>query len=220
MSRRRRTPLTPEDRALWRAAMRGAQPLPPDLRGAPEKPPGGPPADPPARPPAAPPPDRAAANRPEPPARRSVRPAPLPEPPLTVNRSAPLLSDRSSGRGLGRGVDGRTYTRMKRGQLEPEARIDLHGMSAERANLALEAFVGSALARGLRLVLVITGKGGARRGDGPAAPFMLPPPGVLRRNAPRWLRYGPHGREIVGMWPAHARHGGEGAMYVYLRRRR
>ncbi len=212
MSRRRRTPLTPEDRALWRAAMRGAQPLPPDLRGAPPKPPADPPAKTPAKTPANPPAD----PPPEPPARRSIRPWPVPVPPLTVKRSAPLVSDRSSGRGL----DGRTHTRMKRGQLEPEARIDLHGMSAERANLALQGFVGNALARGLRLVLVITGKGGARRGDGPAAPFMLPPPGVLRRNAPRWLRYGPHGREIVGMWPAHQRHGGEGAMYVYLRRRR
>lgn len=225
MTRRRRTSLTPEDRALWRAATRGTQPLPPELRGTPAEPPADPragssagsasepPADPPADSPAEGP--GRAANRPEPPRRRTVRPSPVPEPPLTVNRSMPP-PDNSDGAGL----DGRTYQRLKRGQLEPEARIDLHGMSAERANLALQAFIGNALARGLRLVLVITGKGGARAGDGPAAPFMLPPPGVLRRHSPRWLRAGPHGREIVGMWSAHPRHGGAGAMYVYLRRRR
>jgi DNA-nicking Smr family endonuclease len=117
-------------------------------------------------------------------------------------------------------MDRRTLQRLKRGQLEPGARLDLHGMSAERAHPALQRFIGQALDQGLRLVLVITGKGGARTGPGPDAPFMLPPPGLLRRQSPRWLRAGPYGRQIVGMFPAHPRHGGAGAMYVYLKKRR
>ena len=218
MSRRRRTPLTPEDRALWREAMRGARPLPPELRGPPGPPDratGDPPAgNPPAGNPPARAPERPAAGRAEPPA-RWFRPAPPSDAPrITVDRAPPALAEPRGG------IDARTLQRIKRGQMEPEASLDLHGMSAERAHPALQRFVGQALDQGLRLVLVITGKGGARTGPGPDAPFMLPPPGLLRRQSPRWLKAGPYARQIVGLFPAHARHGGAGAMYVYLKKRR
>jgi DNA-nicking Smr family endonuclease len=68
-------------------------------------------------------------------------------------------------------------------------------------------------------VLVITGKGGKWR-DPNEAPFMRGDQGVLRQQVPGWLSRGPHARQIVGVYQAHLRHGGEGALYVYLKRRR
>jgi DNA-nicking Smr family endonuclease len=87
-----------------------------------------------------------------------------------------------------------------------EARIDLHGMTQDRARAALEAFLLRVWSEGYRSALVITGKG--LRGDG-----------VLRRHAPEWLA-GPNLREVVaGISVAHERHGGDGALYVALKRK-
>jgi DNA-nicking Smr family endonuclease len=86
------------------------------------------------------------------------------------------------------------------------ARIDLHGMTQERARAALHGFLQRSWDEGYRAVLVITGKGS--RGDG-----------VLRRHTPEWLAE-PALREIVaGISEAHRRHGGEGALYVALKRK-
>ena len=86
------------------------------------------------------------------------------------------------------------------------ARIDLHGMDQDRARAALEAFVLRCWDEGYRAVLVITGKG--TRGDG-----------VLRRRTPEWLG-GPALRgAVAGISEAHRRHGGEGALYVALKRK-
>ena len=86
-------------------------------------------------------------------------------------------------------------------------RIDLHGMTQERARAALEAFLERAWDDGYRAVLVITGKG--VQGDG-----------VLRRRAPEWLGASHLSHIVAGISEAHRRHGGEGAMYVALKRKR
>jgi DNA-nicking Smr family endonuclease len=100
--------------------------------------------------------------------------------------------------------------RLARGAAEPEARLDLHGMWQASAFHALAAFLRQAQARGARTVLVITGKG---RDDDPDS-------GVLRQVVPKWLAE-PHFRQlVVGFEGAARRHGGEGAFYVRLRRRR
>jgi len=117
------------------------------------------------------------------------------------------------------GLDTRTADRLRRGDRAPDSRIDLHGMTADRAHPGLDRFIGQALSRGDRCVLVITGKGSVR-GGAEDAPFMRTERGVLRQAAPEWLRAGPHAHEIVGIYAAHARHGGAGAFYVYLKRRR
>jgi len=117
------------------------------------------------------------------------------------------------------GLDRRNAERLRRGLRSPDGRIDLHGMTAARAHRTLDRYIGAALARGERLVLVITGKGGRRRG-GDDAPFMREDEGVLRQQAPKWLSAGPHARNIVGIYEAHRRHGGAGAFYVYLKRQR
>lgn len=117
------------------------------------------------------------------------------------------------------GLDRRNAERLRRGLRDPDGRIDLHGMTAERAHRALDRYIAGALAQGRRLVLVITGKGGKRRRPDDA-PFMRSGEGVLRQQAPKWLRAGPYAGSIVGIYEAHKRHGGAGAFYVYLKRRR
>jgi DNA-nicking Smr family endonuclease len=86
------------------------------------------------------------------------------------------------------------------------ARIDLHGLTHDGARAALTHFVERSVADGWRAVLVITGKGVS--GDG-----------VLRRRVPDWLAEAPLRQHIAGVSEAHRRHGGEGALYVALKRR-
>lgn len=138
----------------------------------------------------------------------------LPPSAWSLTRSAPAPVGRPEP-----GIDRRTAERLRRGEREPDARLDLHGMSAERAHARLDRFIAEAHQRGARCVLVITGKGGRRRSD-EDAPYMTPERGILRDAAPRWLRHGPLNAQIVGIYEAHARHGGGGAFYVYLKKRR
>ena len=84
-------------------------------------------------------------------------------------------------------MDKKTNTRMKRGKLAPEDRIDLHGMTLDRAHPALLRFILRAHAQGARLVLVITGKGKTKEDDGPI-PVRR---GVLKHNVPQWLSMPP-----------------------------
>jgi len=112
------------------------------------------------------------------------------------------------------GLDRRTSARLRKGAREPDARIDLHGMTAERAHMACLRFVGAGLARGDRVLLVVTGKG--RRDEY----GHLTARGILRQSLPGWLHASPLGASIVGIYQAHAKHGGAGAFYVYLRRSR
>lgn len=108
-------------------------------------------------------------------------------------------------------MDAKTHAKMTRGKLAPEARIDLHGMTLDQAHPALISFILSSQAAGLRLVLVITGKGKARAEHGPVM-------GVLRRQVPNWLHMPPLSSAILQVREAHITHGGGGALYVYLRR--
>ncbi len=110
-------------------------------------------------------------------------------------------------------MDAGAFGRMSRGKLRPEARLDLHGMSLAEAHPALASFLLDARARGRRLVLVITGKG---RVSDDLAP-MPARAGRLRHDVPRWLSLPPLAEHVLQVAPAHRRHGGEGALYVYLR---
>lgn len=121
-----------------------------------------------------------------------------------------------SGRGSG-GVNGATLEKLRRGCLAPQARIDLHGMTQEVAYHTLHAFLHAARARGLRLVLVVTGKGNPRKGE--EAPWLASPHGVLKQMVPRWLKQRGPASLIAHVGQAHVRHGGDGALYVYLRKR-
>ncbi len=114
------------------------------------------------------------------------------------------------------GINGATRDRLKRGLLEPDARIDLHGMTQGPAHRTLFAWLAAAHGRGARLVLVITGKGNPKNGDD--APWMMSAHGVLKQMVPRWLNEPELAALIASVQPAHAKHGGGGALYVYLRK--
>jgi DNA-nicking Smr family endonuclease len=112
-------------------------------------------------------------------------------------------------------MDAKTHGKMTRGKLAPEARIDLHGLTLAEAHPDLIRFVLNAQSAGLRLVLVITGKGKLRDDTGPIPQRM----GALRHQVPQWLRMAPLGHAVLQVTEAHLKHGGSGAYYVYLRRR-
>lgn len=107
----------------------------------------------------------------------------------------------------------RTRQRLARGLQSIDARIDLHGFTQDEAHSALTRFLRDAQANGMKFVLVITGKGRVRLDiDGNT--------GILRREVPRWLKGADFRAYVVGYEPAHVGHGGEGALYVRLRRAR
>ncbi|MEQ6249560.1 Smr/MutS family protein [Sulfitobacter sp. HNIBRBA3233] len=113
-------------------------------------------------------------------------------------------------------MDRKTHGKLTRGKLRPEGKIDLHGMTLDRAHPALTGFVLKAHAQGKRLILVVTGKGKQRDEGGPI-PVRL---GVLRHQVPQWLQMPPLSSVVLQITPAHISHGGGGAYYVYLRRQR
>ena len=152
-------------------------------------------------------PMRAGAAAPEEDAVEAVRPA-APKPaaaplarPLAQQPMPPPLSP------LGR----RMRSRVARGKEDIDGRLDLHGLTQSEAHAALLRFLRQAGGRGARLVLVITGKG-ARGGEGER--------GVLRRQVPHWLRLPEFRALVIGFEQAHVAHGGEGALYVRVRRSR
>lgn len=111
-------------------------------------------------------------------------------------------------------MDAKAHARMTRGKLQPEARIDLHGMTLAEAHPELIRFILTSHSAGLRLVLVITGKGKQKPDYGPI-PQRL---GVLRHQLPLWLRQTPLAHTVLQISEAHLKHGGSGAFYIYLRR--
>jgi DNA-nicking Smr family endonuclease len=119
------------------------------------------------------------------------------------------------------GLDGRTDERLRRGTLEPDARLDLHGLTEREAHGRLLQFLRSAQQHGGKLALVVTGKGARIAAD---APFDMElhtrPRGVLKTVVPRWLKETEFAGLVAGTRPAHRRHGGEGALYIYLRKNR
>lgn len=113
-------------------------------------------------------------------------------------------------------MDRKAFDNMRRGKLRPEGKLDLHGMTLDRAHPALTGFILAAQAQGKRLVLVVTGKGKARDDGGPI-PVRF---GIMRHQVPQWLSLPPLSSAVLQVTQAHTRHGGGGAYYVYLRRQR
>jgi DNA-nicking Smr family endonuclease len=136
--------------------------------------------------------------------------APVDAPPVAARKKTPELNS----------FDPRNAKKLRRGKIEIEGRIDLHGMRQAEAHAALIRFIHGSASMGKRWVLVITGKGSPSRAreDDVERPFGEPPRGVLKRNVPMWLAEPDVRGLIVSFTEAAAEHGGSGALYVHLRR--
>jgi DNA-nicking Smr family endonuclease len=148
---------------------------------------------------------------PEPEVKAETAPAPkaalppLPAPAPNLKPALPPLAP----------VERKTLQALRRGKRDVDSVIDLHGMRQDEAHFALLGFLHRAQASGSAVVLVITGKGGA-----PVAHSFYEERGVLRRMVPHWLRLPDLRPLVVGFEEASPQHGGSGALYVRLRRRR
>ncbi len=120
-------------------------------------------------------------------------------------------------------LDRRHKQKLSRGNIEIEARLDLHGHSVERARMSLLGFLQSSRERGHRNVLVITGKGASaftRHTLHSTDIFQAPErQGRLRAEFPHWMAQREFSSHVIGFQPAHPRHGGGGAFYVRLKRK-
>ena len=132
---------------------------------------------------------------------RDGRPAPLQVKPTAA---LSFLAAGASG-----DVDARTMDRLRRGRLRPEARLDLHGLTQDRAHRMLERFISEAQSSGVRSIIIITGKGRVSEGGG-----------VLRNQVPHWLNAPGIRPSILAFSLAQPKDGGAGALYVLLRKRR
>jgi DNA-nicking Smr family endonuclease len=109
--------------------------------------------------------------------------------------------------------DRRLRQRVARGRETIDARLDLHGMTQSEAHAALLSFLRRAQANDVRLALVVTGKGaGKTTHETPKER------GVLRRSVPMWLSLPEFRRFVVSFEEAHPSHGGQGALYLRMRR--
>jgi DNA-nicking Smr family endonuclease len=171
--------LSPEDIALWDGVARSVRPLRKRVR------PIEPDAD------AVQPPDP-----PEPPKRAAPASSPVAPPPPPKKSPTPAVLDR------------KTRQKIVRGRESIDARLDLHGHTQAEAHDALLRFLRRTQAKGGRVALVITGKGGRSDTDR----------GVLKRAVPLWLALPEFRMMVVGFDVAATSHGGEGALYVRLRR--
>lgn len=150
--------------------------------------------------------DRAGAPAPESTADPAAPKAPLRRPAARAPREAQTAASELR-HGETAGIDRRTADNLRRGKMSIEARLDLHGMTQIEAHRALTAFVTGQHESGRRCVLVVTGKG--REGGG-----------VLRSMMPQWLNAAELRPRILAFNYAQPRDGGEGALYILLRRRR
>lgn len=136
--------------------------------------------------------------------------AAAPVKPARSHRSTPPMAEPPPLAPLGR----RLKQRVARGREPIEARIDLHGMTQRQAHTELLGFLQRAQADGARTVLIVTGKGRGSGGDPHGER------GVLRRQVPLWLELPQFRPFVLGFEDAHVGHGGQGALYVRLRRNR
>ncbi len=191
-TRRPRT-ASPEEAELFRATLRDVKPLRRRSRAVP------------ASEPAPVETKRAAAPAVSHPAR--AQPKIPPRTPTLAPLDATYTS-RGSARAPAPGIDKRTHERFTKGEMAIDARLDLHGMTQDAAHAALLRFVERSAAAGLRCLLIVTGKG-TRDGTG-----------VLKAQVPRWLNEAGTRPYLLAIHRARPQHGGDGALYVLLKRKR
>ncbi|MGH6762199.1 MAG: Smr/MutS family protein [Phyllobacterium sp.] len=134
------------------------------------------------------------------------KPPSLSAPPVKAKAPAPEVKAPRNPYSLHH-IDRITHRKIARGRIHIEARIDLHGMTVNEAYGLLHGFLRSAHSRGLRVVLVITGKGASFGSEG-----------ALRQSVPQWFATPMFRMLVSGYEDAARNHGGGGAFYVRLRR--
>lgn len=158
---------------------------------------------------------------------------PITHPPVEDRPASPI---HAKNRAATSAMDGKNAERLIRGKLEIEARLDLHGHRQEEAQKILGDFIRRNHGYGKRCVLVITGKGRSLKNqpDEDQSPYAKAPAdksvggryviserkGVLFDLVPAWLSAPDLAHYVVAFSPSQPRHGGSGALYVYLRRER
>jgi DNA-nicking Smr family endonuclease len=139
------------------------------------------------------------------PVRKKPQPGTLPQ--TSIERTHPGAHE----------IDARTAERLRKGQIRIDGKLDLHGMNQAVAHTALNQFLSEAYSQNKRCILVVTGKGVKRTGEDS---WMDRGTGVLRDKLPEWLSLSPLCDVILKCQPARPQHGGEGAFYILLRRKR
>ncbi|NIJ08205.1 DNA-nicking Smr family endonuclease [Sphingomonas vulcanisoli] len=137
-------------------------------------------------------------------------PAPARPKPPAIRPSAPPLPAKAAA--PGDTLDGGWDRRLRQGAVAPDRTIDLHGHTLASAHTALTHALERAIADDARLLLVVTGR--ARPADA------TPRRGLIRAAIGDWLAASPYAGRIAAIRNAHPRHGGGGALYIVLRRRR
>lgn len=141
-------------------------------------------------------------------------------PPMQPKKHAKLPDPHDAGT-----LDGGLQRKLRRGRIDPDAKIDLHGLTQAQAHQRLRADLPRHRDNGVRCLLVVTGKGSAsalarHTLHGSAISETPERRGVLRDSLPRWLADAEFRPHVAAVRPAHPRHGGGGAFYVWLRRHR
>ena len=186
--------LTPEEAALWAQVAATVKPLPGKRRPVPASVNG----------------QAKAIAAPLPPPKLVKLPkgrVPAPRPPEKAPPSGPVALDRQ-------GLDSSWERKIARGATVPDFTLDLHGATLDAAYTRLDYGLIQAKAMGARVVLLVTGKprGAASADRGSTR-------GAIRAKVLDWLAAGSHGSDIAAIRTAHRRHGGDGALYLILRRR-
>lgn len=135
------------------------------------------------------------------PSKPRIAPVLAPPKPKSIAPTVPLAVGRTDD------MDRKQARRLKRGELPIDARLDLHGLTVERAHTALTGFIRRSHASGARVVIVVTGKGAEGRGR-------------IRAEAPHWLNAPDLRPLVLAVTQAHTHDGGSGALYVLLKRKR
>ncbi len=155
-----------------------------------------------------------------PPKREPVKHQPAAPKPVPVKATAPVRIVKPAPGPAPLSLERKKTRKVSSGRVEIEGRIDLHGMRQSEAHAALTRFLHRSYASGKRWVLVITGKGAAQRtAHDERLEHEGVERGVLRRNVPRWLAEPDLAPIIIGFTTAAIKHGGEGALYIHIRKR-
>lgn len=181
--------LTADEAALWRRVMASVRPAHPPKRAKADAPKSASPAV-------------TASPLPKPSAKPSAQPRPRPAP-AVLAKPQPKP---------GATLDGSWDRKLATGAVAPDSSIDLHGHTLQSAHSALDAGLGRAIARGDRILLLITGKPPRPESERPHAR------GRIREAVGDWLAASRHAANIASVRAAHPRHGGAGALYIVLRR--